>query len=225
MWKEKNLSSAESVLVSESLALQCSALEFLNPLSHIESGNTRYDVPRRSDKWNSFHLHQAFWTAFLKQYEAETSKLSPLQATFSLTEEARVCKHSEQPLRRVEDATLPPRVSLSSGSNKYVLIRATNDSLEGEELFFVKSASPDECGGLYHANVAEELLSQLNNLGLTASVIGGGKIDYVETDDLSHAHIYGFSYAFGKGNHEMVASIVEAHTDTVATFDNSGGTY
>lgn len=118
LWKEKNLSSAESVLVSESLALQCSALEFLNPLSHIESGNTRHDVPRRSDKWNSFHLHQAFWTAFLKQYEAEISKLSPLQATFSLTEEARVCKHAEQSLRRVEDATLPPRVSLSSGSNK-----------------------------------------------------------------------------------------------------------
>jgi hypothetical protein len=161
----------------------------------------------------------------LKQYEADTSKLSPLEVTFSLTEEARVFKRSEQPLRRLEDATLPPRVSLSRGCNKYVVIRATNDLLEGEELFFVKSASPEECGGLYHANVAEELLSQLNNIGLTASVIGGGKIDYMETDDLSHAHVYGFSYAFGKGNHEMVASIVEAHTDTVATFDNGDGIY
>ncbi|KAL3794927.1 hypothetical protein HJC23_004304 [Cyclotella cryptica] len=222
--KEKRVGRAGSFLVSESLALQCSALEFLDPFSKPDS-DTRYDTPRRSYEWNSFRLQHAFWTPFLKQYEAETSKLSPLEATLSLAEEARVCKRSEQLLIRSGDSTLPPRVSLSRGSNKYVVIRANNDSLECDELLFVKSASPEECGGLYHANVAEELLRQLNDLGFTASVVGGGRIDYMKTDDLSHAHVYGFSYAFGKGNHEMVASIIETNSDTVATFDNSDGIY
>lgn len=214
-----------SLLVPECLALQCSALEFLDPLRNTDSSNVSSDTLRRSEKWNSFKLQHAFWTPFLKKYEAETSQLSPLEATSSLAEEARVCERSEQPRRRPLDVTLPPIVSLSRGSNKYVVIRATSDSLDGEELFFVKSASPEECGGIYHANVAEELLHQLNDLGFTASVIGGGRIDYTKTDGLSHAHVYGFSYAFGKGSHEMVASIIEANTDTVATFDNSDGIY
>jgi hypothetical protein len=37
--------------------------------------------------------------------------------------------------------------------------------------------------------------------------------------------VFGFSYGFGKGDHEKVASIIEEHTIIVATFDNSDGLY
>lgn len=120
---------------------------------------------------------------------------------------------------------LPPKVSLSSGSNKYVIVEATPESPSDDSLLFIKSASPAECSGPYHADVAKELLSQLRSLGHKASVTGGGRIDYLETDEIAHAHVYGFSYGFGKGDHEMVAKFIEANSDIVATFDNNDRLY
>jgi hypothetical protein len=45
---------------------------------------------------------------------------------------------------------LPPLVQLSPGRNKYVVIRATSDPVDSvdekvEDLWFVRSASPEEC--------------------------------------------------------------------------------
>ena len=96
---------------------------------------------------------------------------------------------------------------------------------QADELWFVRSASPLECGGPYHANVAEEIMQQLQSLGYKADVMGGGRIDFCISEELSHAHVFGFSYGFGKGNHQMVASIIEQYTDIVSTFDNSDGLY
>lgn len=206
---------------SERLALQCSALKFLNPLLSTDINSNL----QRSDQWRTFSLDHAFWTTFLQQYKARESSLSPMEATTSFTTDLGLVPahldHAEMPQYQTN---MPPKVSLSIGSNKYVVIKATGESLENE-LLFVRSASPEECNGPYHANVAEELLRQLKALNLTPTVIGGGRIDYMKIDEISHAHVYGFSYGFGKGDHKLVASYIEANSDTVATFDNSDGLY
>ena len=121
----------------------------------------------------------------------------------------------------IATAELPERVLLSQGSNKYIVVRA---HLDNNEEWFVRSASPEECGGPYHANVAESLLQQLHSLGYTTKVMGGGRIDYVK-EKVKHAHVFGFSYGFGKGDHEKVSEIIEQHSDIIAIFDNSNGLY
>ena len=67
---------------SERLALQCSALEFLDPMNSTENSNAM----RRSDKWNSFHLDTAFWSPYIEQYVSETTEIS-LQHAKSLSSE------------------------------------------------------------------------------------------------------------------------------------------
>lgn len=214
---------------NEKLALQCSALKFLDPLLADDNRDSSEVVSsiklKRSDRWSSFSLETAFWSSFIQQYEEATSNLSSQHATTSIFDRSRMIESSEQAPSLFHPCTLPPKVSLSKGSNKYVIIKAIRKSASNDSLFFIKSASPEECSGPYHANVAEELLDQLENLGLKASVIGGGRIDYIETDEIAHAHVYGFSYGFGIGDHEMVAAFIEANSNIVATFDNNDGLY
>lgn len=202
---------------SEKLALQCSALRFLTPRLSGDSAELR-----RSDQWLKFSLDQAFWSQFLRAYATGSSSLSAVERTSTIADRDLATEVSTSTMVAQKDV-LPPRVSLSIGSNKYVIIKAIDHFKDGE-LLFVRSASPQECGP-YHANVAEELLCDLKGLGMTAYVTGGGRIDYIEADDISHAHVYGFSYGFGKGDHELVASLIEANTGIVATFDSSDGLY
>ena len=211
---------AEGFLDSETLALQCSTLEFLGPEVPDES-----EKVQRSDRWLSYHLEAAFWTPFVRRYYADGASLSDSALTLegiTLSEE----KTSEQPPIQLTDVLdLPPLIKLSPGSNKYVVIRATDMANVDNELWFVRSASPEQCGGPYHANVAKELLNSLQSLGFSASVMGGGRIDFLENDEVAHAHVFGFSYGFGKGDHEKVAQLIEENTDIIATFDMSDGLY
>jgi hypothetical protein len=92
-----------------------------------------------------------------------------------------------------------------------------------KELWFVKSASPTECGGPYHANVADELVEWLEALEYSVVVTGGGRIDY--NDIAKTAKVYGFSYGFGKGDHRKAATVIAENSDVVATYDLSDGLY
>ena len=55
--------------------------------------------------------------------------------------------------------------------------------------------------------------------------MGGGRINFLDNNEVSHAHVFGFSYGFGKGDHETVAKIIEENTDIIATSDMSDGLY
>ena len=146
---------------------------------------------------------------------------------------------------------LPPTIQLSPGRNKYVLVRivisnseqegsanttnvaSVNDSAVTTTRWFVKSASPKECGGPYHANVAQDLLEWINAAGYDNNeiqVTGGGRIDY--NPETQRAHVYGFAYGYGKGNHAKVASLIQAETAKASpsqgvyvTYDNSDELY
>lgn len=224
-----NDSFTKSIKVPEKLALQCCQLEFIEPKYHRDKRDELVGVP--SDTWKTFRLERAFWTPMLKRYSAITEKESASEATFSRSDEEDARKlQNVAPDKSFDvdsdgsDETavhLPQRVKLSPGKNKYVVIEARSRS--GETLQFVRSASPSECGGPYHADVARDVVRELTLLGYSCSVTGGGRIDYVAP----HAHVYGFSYGFGKGDHELVAKIIEEQSEdeTYATFDTSDGLY
>lgn len=183
-----------------------------------------------SDKWRSFRLDRAFWTPMLEDYSTCTANANIAEATFSRSDEEDVQQLKAMAPGGGADAgdetnvagpLLPQRVRLSPGKNKYVIIEAKSRSKE--TLQFVRSASPSECGGPYHADVARDVIRELTLLGYSCSVMGGGRIDYVAP----HAHVFGFSYGFGKGDHEAVAQIIEGQSDDeiYATFDNADGLY
>ena len=219
----------KSIKVPEKLALQCCQLEFIEPKYHLKKKKDEMvGVP--SDKWRSFRLDRAFWTPMLEDYSTCTANANVAEATFSRSDE----EDARQLRAMVPDGSadagdktnvagppLPQRVRLSPGKNKYVIIEAKSRSKE--TLQFVRSASPSECGGPYHADVARDVIRELTLLGYSCSVMGGGRIDYVAP----HAHVFGFSYGFGKGDHEAVAQIIEGQSDDeiYATFDNADGLY
>jgi hypothetical protein len=112
---------------------------------------------------------------------------------------------------------------LSPGRNKYVLIRASHptDPVAKEE-WFVKSAAPSECGGPYHGNVAQDLREWIEAAGFEATVTGGGRI-YFRPDE-NCAVVYGFSYGFGRGDHDRAAAVVR-ESGIYATVDHSPDLY
>ena len=56
-------------------------------------------------------------------------------------------------------------------------------------------------------------------------VTGGGRIEY--KSETQEACVYGFSYGFGKGDHEKAASIISewSNGSIKATHDNSDSLY
>ena len=210
---------------SEELCLQCCSLEFLEPHLTVDSNGAESMTP--SQRWKKFSLSGSSWTDFLDEYSC--AELSSESVTSSLLDEEPLLTQQREESHHAADTStqneLPPAVLLSEGKNKYVAVRARR---AGQSFWFVRSASPAECGGPYHANVAEDLLHRLETLGFSTQVEGGGRIDCMEGEGIKHAHVYGFSYGFGKGvegDHEKVAEIIEQNSDYVATYDNSDGLY
>lgn len=122
---------------------------------------------------------------------------------------------------------LPPIVQVSPGANKYVLVRAQNGRSEKEShhhfLWFVKSATPEECGGKYHRHVAKDLVRKLHSLDLQVDVTGGGRIAY----DLQkrQALVYGYSNRYGKGDHIKAAKLISKYTGIQASYNLSDSLY
>jgi hypothetical protein len=103
-----------------------------------------------------------------------------------------------------------PTVQLSHSRNKYVLVQVQDDENTAQ------SASAKECGGPYHSNVAEELMECIEAAAYDNAVItGGGRFNNIQ--DSATAHMYGFSYGFGKGD--------QAESGIMATYDNSNALY
>lgn len=143
-------------LVMERLALQCCALEFIDPDVGItkprRDGTFEYQL-KRSERWNSFSISTAWWTQYLNEYEVEIDAVQgPLHSTEKEQESRTILNDNKLSTteKQANPNLLPPRVSLSRGANKYVLIRAVHPALPTQEEWFVKSATKSECGGSYH---------------------------------------------------------------------------
>ena len=205
---------------SEQLGLQCCELEFLDP---DYSRNAKGDIKGiRSDRWNKFRLEDAWWSPLLSRHSFNVSDAPTSFSDHKIASKIRKSRREDiqlQSLHHNEENT--PTIRLSPGSNKYVIIKAMQPGLEPK--WFVKSASPAECGGPYHADVAKEIVKELGSKGYDTIVTGGGRIYY--DPERKNANVFGFSYGFGKGDHEFVSLLIEKDTDIISTFDNSDALY
>lgn len=211
---------------ADDLALQCCELEFLDPDEvEQEDGTTRL---RRSDRWNRFRLEKAWWSPWLKDFTEQSKNLAESDSTTSSRDvdglqRTSVDDDAASNLKPPNPDILPPRASLAPGRHKYVLIRAVHPLASEEEEWFVKSASPAECGGPYHGNVAQDLREWIEAAGYEVTVTGGGRIWY--DPDNERAVVYGFSYGFGRGDHEKAASLIKKHMGIDAVVDNNPDLY
>jgi hypothetical protein len=195
------------------LALQCCGLEFLDPDVAIKmNGETTMN---RSNRRNKFQLEQAWWTPMTRAYmESTQQELSAEESTTSVSDvllssqEPRQQKSSSNSVTRPD--LLPNRVALAPGKNKYVLVKATHP-MNGTEEWFVKSATPKDCGGPYHGNVAQDVREWIQAAGYDVVVTGGGRIDYRKEE--GRAIVYGFSYGFGRGDHDKACKIINEFGD------------
>jgi hypothetical protein len=211
---------------SDQLALQCAQLEFLDPDVIVKNDGTEVLVP--SDRWNTFQLHECWWTSLIEKYQAQSSTNDVVTTNLGDIGRALDMREIEsgehESDRETQHDLLPPRVQLTPGAHKYIMVKATRP-LEKEDQWFVKSAAPSECGGPYHANVAKDLVEWLQAAGCDTMVTGGGRIEY--KPETQEACVYGFSYGFGKGDHEKAASIISewSNGSIKATYDNSDSLY
>lgn len=194
---------------SECLCLQCCELSFRNPNEH--------------DHMDTFRLEEAWWSTWLQEYDQNPTLAEATTGSNDNSAKIKAMQESSNTNiveKRQKDISKIPMCQLSPGKNKYVIIKATAESARKEPLWFIRSASPHECGGPYHADVARETVSRLNQMGFETQVMGGGRIDF--NKETKQALVYGFSYGFGKGDHEFVSLLIEKYDDSIsASFDDS----
>lgn len=154
-----------------------------------------------------------------------------------LPDDTGIGRNEDSINKDVNQKDLPPLVQLSPGTHKYVLVRAkmkrtrATTSLNADPpspfpsktLWFVKSASPQECGGAYHRYVAKDLVQRLQSLGWQTRVTGGGRIQY--NADEQTALVYGYSNRYGKGDHVLAAKLISENTSVETLYDLADGLY
>jgi 23S rRNA-/tRNA-specific pseudouridylate synthase len=217
------------------LALQCCQLSFLdadyetawNPKKRARIARGR---PNQEGRRVEARLDEAWWTPILREHSSNGEAMIDLDLggdadavveneqhrSGQFAASGTTTERRDQTILRRPDL-LPPRVQLSPGRNKYVLARL-RDPETSRTVWFVKSAAPDECGGGYHANVAQDLVEWIHAVPgyetVEVDITGGGRIDYVPSASPSQcastAHVYGFSYRYGKGDHARAAALIEA---------------
>lgn len=102
------------------------------------------------------------------------------------------------------------------------LPRNRKNSSDAQVHWFVHSASPLECGGPYHDNVAQGIREWIEAAGYEPDVTGGGRINYDPVRGA--AIIYGFSYGFGRGDHTHAAALINAWKDgSISAIVNDDG--
>lgn len=193
-------------------------------------------------------LEDAWWTQFLQDHgpdendplsvidlDMEHDAVSHGDSTCGQSVGNGISHSTDKCAIRCRADLLPPFVQLSPGKNKYVLAKL-RDPETSKALWFVKSAAPDECGGAYHANVARDLVEWIHAVPgyetVDVEITGGGRIDYVPalSSSPSRAHVYGFSYRYGKGDHARAAAFISSEysrsgTKISVTYDDSESLY
>jgi len=105
-----------------------------------------------------------------------------------------------------------PAVDLTpSGTFKYITIQATTKS--GSKMLIRGYA-----GCEYHQDVLDMALAKARAVvpDVEMACVGGGRIVHTPppcAEGRANVFIYGYSQAFGAGNHSMAADMVRAHFD------------
>ena len=192
------------------------------------------EVTVPSPRWKEFSLQEAWWSLPLARGNRNTR-----DSDYNIDKDGSDSSIITEIVANTD--AIVESVKLSPGSNKYVLARGRLNKEQQQQvnsddfirpsssskcdMWFVRSASPHECGGVYHSDVAQTLKSELlqHSYKIT-SIQGGGRIEY---DPIAgKAHVFGFSYGYGRGDHKLVSRLIKKHcSDVIATFDDSDDLY
>jgi 23S rRNA-/tRNA-specific pseudouridylate synthase len=230
------------------LALQCCELSFPKAdYQSLWSKKRRKDVIQGVPSHDKLHvsLNRAWWTCLLEKYFLSSSIVGTFDSDVIGDEESILptIPPKETGPAVVRPDLLPPSVLLSPGRNKYVMAKF-RDPVTFKSRWFVKSATTSECGGPYHANVAEGLVEWIRSVpgyeSVQVEITGGGRIDFVPDPALSKldgatssldfgiVHVYGFSYRYGKCDHQRAAELIKRSIGEhaiVVTYDLTEGLY
>ena len=100
-----------------------------------------------------------------------------------------------------------PSVSIDEGAHKYVLIRASTPG-SSRSPSRVRTFVYSKQGASYHRDVAEYLVPILQGAGYyDIRITGGGRIH--RDSNNKQINIFGYSYGFGKADHELAVEVVE----------------
>ncbi|XP_046860566.1 14 kDa phosphohistidine phosphatase-like [Xenia sp. Carnegie-2017] len=102
-----------------------------------------------------------------------------------------------------------------NGRFKYILVKIKQGS---EQKYIVRGYSR----AAYHADIYDEILPQIRNLGLHSECLGGGRIEHNQED--GKILIYGYSVGFGQADHKISTEILRKYFPNYKsiTFSNEG---
>ena len=110
-----------------------------------------------------------------------------------------------------------------NGVFKYVLLHLQHTPSK-EELVFLRGYADCE----YHKNIKQKFEQEIREVGIdlhenniALSCSGGGRISF----DHPYLKVYGFSYGYGKGNHEKAKELLLLFFDNKLKIDTSDDGY
>jgi hypothetical protein len=231
---EGHTTSTSQITKRQLLALQCCDICF--PYADYEtvwSKKRRRHIVQGYPNKNNRKIHAtldfAWWTPLLDACNTSTSFFGSMDPSREAFDEGNATTvNTSAPVSSkngfCRPDLLPAAVQLSSGKNKYIIAKF-RDPVTHKTRWFVRSSSPTECGGPYHANIAENLTEWIRNVpgyeSVNVEITGGGRIDYApraattefdgtaSTEKSGIVRVYGFSYRYGKGDHRRAAELIQ----------------
>ena len=95
-----------------------------------------------------------------------------------------------------------PKVDIdSTGVFKYILLKVHTKDDDEQNVIIVRGYRRCE----YHSDIYDEVQDKLHPLD--CEPMGGGRISH--DDETKCIQIYGYSQAYGKGDHEMAAKLIK----------------
>ncbi|CAB3989917.1 14 kDa phosphohistidine phosphatase-like [Paramuricea clavata] len=103
----------------------------------------------------------------------------------------------------------------SKGRFKYILVKIKDGS---HHKYIVRGYG--RAG--FHADIYDEILPELQRLGLHSDCVGGGRIEH--NSDIGTILVYGYSIGFGRADHSISTEILKNYFPAYKsiTFSNEG---
>ena len=103
----------------------------------------------------------------------------------------------------------------SQGRFKYILVKIKDGTHQKYIVRGYRRAG-------YHADIYDEILPELQSLGLQSDCVGGGRIEH--NSDAGTILVYGYSIGFGRADHAITTEILKKFFSSYKsiTFSNEG---
>jgi phosphohistidine phosphatase len=219
IFAEKPSPSQASLLLSFSLLFHHRGLTHGGPSYKIQQEidrRTRQAHLLTASYFAPTYTYTSWYTAIHEIIATRSSEPPEEPSSFTTNEEdqakaaqlqSRLQENKRHPKNQHSSTTQQqqqlPCVEICSGAHKYVQIQASCLNNNEDQIFVVSRK-----GAAYHRNAAEPFIYKLEQAGYyDISVNGGGRI-FLDQEH-QKISIFGFSYGFGKANHQVSATVIK----------------